>query len=223
DFIFCLVKLNLIISFTKAHCDCGAQQQQWFLFDPLHAYAEYIIEYEYLFSTANKTLSDQLSRIKVEKLDDSLVTTYQEEISRDSFILPSKDDELPPKINDLSEDKLLKLVNETNLANIIELNLTGCNLHSIKLLSELKSLRTLDLTFNELVKLDELCYFYSLEFIDLSYNKITTLDGIKGLAKLLSFIATHNLLKKSLDEILTLKRYCPSLCHLDLRRNPLDK
>ncbi|CAF3373605.1 unnamed protein product [Rotaria socialis] len=206
-----------------AHCDCGAQQQQWFLFDPLHAYAEYIIEYEYLFSTANKTLSDQLSRIKLEKVDDSLATTYQEEISRDSFILPSKDDELPPKIHDLSEDKLLKLVNETNLANIVELNLTCCNLHSIKLLSELKSLRTLDLSFNELVKLDELCYFYSLEFIDLSYNKITTLDGIKGLAKLLSFIATHNVLKKSLDEILTLKRYCPSLCHLDLRRNPLDK
>ena len=35
---------------TLGHCDCGAQQQQWFLFDPLHAYAEYIIEYEYLFS-----------------------------------------------------------------------------------------------------------------------------------------------------------------------------
>jgi hypothetical protein len=36
--------------FIKEHCDCGAQQQQWFLFDPLNAYAEYIIEYEYLFS-----------------------------------------------------------------------------------------------------------------------------------------------------------------------------
>jgi hypothetical protein len=48
---FCLANLlNLMISFTKGHCDCGAQQKQWFLFDPLHAYAEYIIEYEYLFS-----------------------------------------------------------------------------------------------------------------------------------------------------------------------------
>jgi hypothetical protein len=37
-------------NFIQGHCDCGAQQQQWYLFDPLHAYAEYIIEYEYLFS-----------------------------------------------------------------------------------------------------------------------------------------------------------------------------
>jgi hypothetical protein len=42
--------LNLTTSLNQGHCDCGAQQQQWFLFDPLHAYAEYIIEYEYLFS-----------------------------------------------------------------------------------------------------------------------------------------------------------------------------
>lgn len=115
------------------------------------------------------------------------------------------------------------MTQETTLANIVELNLTCCNLLSVKFLSELKNLRTLDLTFNELTKLDDLCYFYSLEFIDVSYNKITTLDGMKGLAKLLSFIATHNFLKKSLDEILTLKRYCTSLCHLDLRHNPLDK
>ncbi|CAF4500446.1 unnamed protein product, partial [Rotaria sp. Silwood2] len=210
-------------SFNKGHCDCGAQQQQWFLFDPLHAYAEYIIEYEYLFSVSNNTLSDQLSRIKLEKIDDSIVTTYQEEISRDNFILPSKDDELPPKISELTEDKLLKIVNETNLSNIIELNLACCNLQSIKILSELKNLRTLNLTFNDLVKLDELCYFYALESIDLSYNKLTTLDGIKGLTKLISFIAANNFLKKSLDDILTLKRYCTNLLHLDLRGNPLDK
>jgi hypothetical protein len=41
--------------YFKGHCDCGAQQQQWFLFDPLHAYAEYIIEYEYLFSVRQLT------------------------------------------------------------------------------------------------------------------------------------------------------------------------
>jgi len=51
--IFYLV--NHIINFIKGHCDCGAQQQQWFLFDPLHAYAEYIIEYEYLFSVRSLT------------------------------------------------------------------------------------------------------------------------------------------------------------------------
>lgn len=39
-------------SSLSGHCDCAAQQQQWFLFDPLHAYAEYIIEYEYLFSVS---------------------------------------------------------------------------------------------------------------------------------------------------------------------------
>ncbi|CAF3420460.1 unnamed protein product [Rotaria sp. Silwood1] len=205
------------------HCDCGAQQQQWFLFDPLHAYAEYIIEYEYLFSVSHNTLSDQLSRIKVEKVDESIVTTYQEEITRDNYILPSKDDELPPKISELTEDKLLKIVNETNLSNIIELNLACCNLQSIKILSELKNLRSLNLAFNDLVKLDELCFFYALETIDLSYNKLTTLDGMKGLTKLITFIATHNFLKKSLDDILTLKRYCTNLFHLDLRENPFDK
>ncbi len=47
---FCFLKKNLL----KGHCDCGAQQQQWFLFEPLHAYAEYIIEYEYLFSVRLK-------------------------------------------------------------------------------------------------------------------------------------------------------------------------
>lgn len=44
------IHLTGMLYFIKGHCDCGAQQQQWFLFDPLHAYAEYIIEYEYLFS-----------------------------------------------------------------------------------------------------------------------------------------------------------------------------
>jgi hypothetical protein len=46
---------------------------------------------------------------------------------------------------------------------------------------------------------------------------------MKGLTKLIFFIATNNFLKKSLEEILTLKRYCTSLLHLDLRGNPLDK
>lgn len=103
------------LSCLAGHCDCAAQQQQWFLFDPLHAYAEYIIEYEYLFSVrfnqlnidemnpkffqlTNNTLSDQISRIKLEKIDDSVVTTYYDEINRDNYILPSKDEELPPKM-----------------------------------------------------------------------------------------------------------------------------
>ncbi len=88
---------------------------------------------------------------------------------------------------------------------------------------ELKNLRSLNLAFNDLVKLDELAFFYALESIDLSYNKLTTLDGIKGLTKLIFFIATNNFLKKSLDDILTLKKYCPNLLHLDLRGNPFDK
>lgn len=50
------VRKIIILSFhllsLSGHCDCAAQQQQWFLFDPLHAYAEYIIEYEYLFSVS---------------------------------------------------------------------------------------------------------------------------------------------------------------------------
>jgi Leucine-rich repeat (LRR) protein len=88
---------------------------------------------------------------------------------------------------------------------------------------ELKNLRSLNLAFNDLVKLDELAFFYALESIDLSYNKLITLDGIKGLTKLIFFIATNNFLKKSLDDILTLKKYCPNLLHLDLRGNPFDK
>ena len=124
---------------------------------------------------------------------------------------------------ELSESSLLQLSNEINLVNIIELNLTCCHLQSIKILSELKSLRSLNLTFNDLVRLDDLCYFYSLESIDLSYNKLTTLAGMKGLTKLKSFIATNNFLKNSLDDILTLKRYCPNLSHLDLRGNSFDK
>jgi Leucine-rich repeat (LRR) protein len=125
--------------------------------------------------------------------------------------------------NHLSEDTILKLTCETSLASIIELNLTCCNLQSIKILSELKNLRSLNLAFNDLVKLDDLCFFYSLESIDLSYNKLITLDGMKGLTKLIFFIATNNFLKKSLDDILTLRRYCPNILHLDLRGNPFDK
>lgn len=45
----CLNRIRFL-SLHQGHCDCGAQQQQWFLFDPQHAYAEYIIDYEYLFS-----------------------------------------------------------------------------------------------------------------------------------------------------------------------------
>jgi Leucine-rich repeat (LRR) protein len=123
----------------------------------------------------------------------------------------------------LKEETLFKLTSETNLSTIVELNLACCNLHSIKLLSELKNLRSLNLAFNDLVKLDELCFFYALESIDLSYNKLTTLDGLKGLTKLIFFIATNNFLKKSLDDILTLKKYCTNLLHLDLRGNPFDK
>ncbi|CAF1567889.1 unnamed protein product, partial [Adineta steineri] len=37
------------------------------------------------------------------------------------------------------------------------------------------------------------------------------------------FIATNNFLKKSLEEILILKRYCPNILNLDLRGNPFDK
>ncbi|CAF3540202.1 unnamed protein product [Adineta steineri] len=211
-----------VVSKTE-HCDCGAQQQQWFIFDPLHAYAEYIIEYEYLFSVANNTLSDQISRIKLGKMDETTVTTYVDEINHDNYILPSKDDELPPKINELTEESLLEITHEKTLSNIIELNLACCNLQSIKILSNLKNLRSLNLAFNDLVKLDDLCYFYSLESIDLSYNKLITLDGIKGLTKLTYFIATNNFLKKSLEEILILKRYCPNILNLDLRGNPFDK
>ena len=46
---------------------------------------------------------------------------------------------------------------------------------------------------------------------------------MKGLTKLVHLIATNNFLKKSLDEILILKRYCPNILHLDLRGNPFDK
>ena len=107
--------------------------------------------------------------------------------------------------------------------NIIDLNLACCNLKSIKMISQLKNLRTLNLSFNELTQLDELCFLYLLESIDLSYNKIQTFEGIKGLPKLTVLVATHNELTKSLNEILILKRYCPALLHLDLRENPLDK
>ncbi|CAF0783988.1 unnamed protein product [Adineta ricciae] len=205
------------------HCDCGGLQQQWFVFDPLHAYAEYIIEYEYLFSVANNTLSDQLSRIKLGKLDELTITNYNEEVHHDNSILPSKDEDLSLKIDELNEEILLEITHEKNLANIVELNLACCNLHSIKFLSNLKNLRSINLAFNELVKLDELCYFYSLESIDLSYNKLVTFDGMKGLTKLIYLIATNNFLKKSLDEVLTVKRYCPNVKHLDLRGNPFDK
>lgn len=124
---------------------------------------------------------------------------------------------------DLTEANLLQFTFEINLSNIVELNLACCNLQSIKLLSELKNLRSLNLAFNDLVKLDELCYFYSLESVDLSYNKLTSLDGMKGLMKLIFFIATNNFLRKSLDDLLTLKRYCSNILHLDLRGNPYEK
>ena len=128
-----------------------------------------------------------------------------------------------PCRDELNEEILLEITHEKNLTNIVELNLACCNLHSIKFLSNLKNLRSMNLAFNELVKLDELCYFYSLESIDLSYNKLVTFDGMKGLTKLIYLIATNNFLKKSLDEVLTVKRYCPNIKHLDLRANPFDK
>lgn len=123
----------------------------------------------------------------------------------------------------LKEETLLQLSSEPSLSNIVELNLACCNLQSIKMLSELKNLRSLNLAFNDLVKLDELCYFYALESIDLSYNKLTSLEGMKGLMKLVFFIATNNFLRKSLDDLLTIKRYCPNILHLDLRGNPFDR
>jgi Leucine-rich repeat (LRR) protein len=123
----------------------------------------------------------------------------------------------------LSEENLLHYTRETNLGNIVELNLSCCNLQSIKILSQMKQLRTLNLTFNELMKLDDLCFFYALESIDLSYNKISTFDGVKGLIKLHTLVATNNILKKSLDEILHIKRHCSNLLHLNLRDNPFDK
>ena len=49
-------KSHFSIEMFLAHCDCAAQQQQWFLFDPLHAYAEYIIDYEYLFSVRIRSI-----------------------------------------------------------------------------------------------------------------------------------------------------------------------
>ncbi|UJR26994.1 hypothetical protein I4U23_008301 [Adineta vaga] len=211
------------VSLKTEHCDCGTHQQQWFLFDPLHAYAEYIIEYEYLFSAANNTLSDQISRIKLGKIDELTIITYNEEVNQDNCILSSKDEENSLQIDELTEEILLEITKEKNLSNIVELNLACCNLHSIKFLSNLKNLRSINLAFNELVKLDELCYFYALESIDLSYNKLSTLDGMKGLTKLVYLIATNNFLRKSLDEVLILKRYCSSIKHLDLRGNPFDK
>jgi len=123
----------------------------------------------------------------------------------------------------LTEESLLKLTHETNLLNIVELNLSCCNLQSMKILSELKNLRSLNFSFNELIKLDDLCYFYSLESIDLSYNRLVSLDGMKGLTKLNFLFATNNFLKKSLDDLLTLKKYCTSLVHLDLRGNSFEK
>jgi hypothetical protein len=34
----------------------------------------------------------------LEKVDDSAVTIYNDEVTRDNYILPSKDEELPPKM-----------------------------------------------------------------------------------------------------------------------------
>ena len=115
------------------------------------------------------------------------------------------------------------MAHETSLANVVELNLACCHLESIQALSQLKNLRLLNLAFNDLVQVDDLSFFYALESIDLSFNKLVTFDGMKGLTKLVTLIATNNALSKSLDEILTLKRYCPNLQHLDLRGNPWDK
>ena len=91
------------------------------------------------------------------------------------------------------------------------------------MLAELKNLRSLNLAFNDLIKVDELSFFYALETVDLSYNKINTLDGIKGLTKLTFLVATNNFLRKSLDDVLTIRRYCLNISHLDLRGNPWDK
>lgn len=123
----------------------------------------------------------------------------------------------------LNEENLSKHTRESNMNNIIDLNVSCCNLKSIKMISQLKNLRTLNLSFNDLIQLDDLSYLYHLESIDLSYNKIHTFEGIKGLPKLTVLIATNNELTNSLNEILTLKRYCPALLHVDLRENPLDK
>ncbi|CAF1195882.1 unnamed protein product [Didymodactylos carnosus] len=212
----------------SGYCDCSAQQKQWFLFDNSHAYAEYVIEFEYLFSISTSTLIDQLSRIKPDTINNILTyddPIYNDEISKDISVLPH-DDEFLPKINgneQLTEDFLLKLTNQSNIINITELNLHGCHLTSIKQLHNLKNLRTLNISFNELSKIDELNYFYALESIDVSYNKVTTFDGIKGLTQMTTLIASYNHLTKSVEEIQILKRYFPSVQHLDLRGNPFEK
>ena len=104
---------------------------------------------------------------------------------------------------------------------VTTLDLHGCSLQKIEpALENLKSLKTLRLSFNQIAKLENLAPLTELEHLDVSHNHLKRIEGLTNLKSLKSLYLNDNRLFR-LEDLNAMKACSDGLVNLDLRANAL--
>ncbi|KAJ9527642.1 hypothetical protein QJQ45_025918 [Haematococcus lacustris] len=128
----------------------------------------------------------------------------------------------PPraKLDSMAAEALGRYLGDQQLSGLTYLNLHGCGLRKLEGLGLMPCLKTLCLSYNELVRLEGLSELTGLEHLDVAHNSLKKVDGLKGLGRLQLLDMSSNQVAK-LEEVYGLKKYVPQLTSLDMTNNTL--
>ncbi|XP_071832914.1 leucine-rich repeat-containing protein 9-like isoform X2 [Apostichopus japonicus] len=204
---------------SEALCECASRQCQWYLFDHELVLPEYVIDLEYI--TKEKPPSPFVMMEEIKPGEKKPLPQPDPTIDDDVLYM---DPAQKPRVRyiTLTQELILKTTKAPNLAAITTLNLHGNGLSRLQHLSSLTGLQRLDVSFNELTKLDDIAHM-SLDYIDASFNKLCTLEGMKGLSKLKYLDLSWNDLTNTRDDLSILRKHMSNLTSLDLRHNNWQK
>ena len=105
-----------------------------------------------------------------------------------------------------------------NLSNLIELDISGCNIDNVSCLSSLTKLTTLDISQNKLKDISTLSNLKQLRALYLNFNQIQDISPLKCLKRLTILCLSGNNIKniKALNSLKNLKEI--EICNNNIKR-----
>ncbi|XP_069495003.1 leucine-rich repeat-containing protein 9 isoform X2 [Ambystoma mexicanum] len=220
-----VTKNETCASLELGNCDCSLRQCEWFVFDHELVLPEYVIELEYSTQGKSQYLFSTITKLSAEEVNEAVESeAMSSELIKDGKVLNMEPVLKPkPKIISLDEKTILSLAKADICSQVEVLNLHGNGLNKLKDLSKFTSIWKLIISFNEFTSLEDVSYLPNLEYLDASHNRVITLEGFKGLGKLRHLDLSWNQLKKTKEEIQSLRKNTSKLLSLNLENNPWHK
>ena len=217
------------VSNSKGDCDCINRQCDWFIFDSDLIVPEYIVDFQYNFSSKStspfSSLSDGVNVHMSALIENRVAARVNDPLIQDDEVILAENLQLnqPARFVSISEEILLKVVGHSNFANIVILNLHNCGISRGKQVPSLPNIKRLIISFNELSRLDDFGKMGRLEYLDASFNKLNSLEGMKSLMQLSHLDVSWNELTNNRDDVAILRKHATNIVTLRLCNNPWKK